>query len=173
MNDEIEVIRGSVIEMNDPDAVAINENHRLFSDSCETAFEYAISCGLLLIAKKDKMRHGDWELWVGLNCDFKIRAAQKYMSVASKAHDGAFIKNPKSIRAALAAYNPPEPKEKEDKPFDWATDTRIKKAVTGLQDLRIAVSILRASDRDASGAEYYLSMFKKAFEKMLADLKDY
>lgn len=56
--------------------------------SCLTAaggaVQYAIRCGELLMRKKAELKHGEFEAWVGANCEFTTRHAQRYMKAASK-----------------------------------------------------------------------------------------
>lgn len=172
MNSEIEVIHAGSIQSNDPDAIAINEQHQMFMDSCETAFEYAYSCGRLLIAKKDTMRHGNWIPWVDLNCDFDITQAWRYMKIASKFARAQNIKNPKSIRQALLAYKPPEQKEKVEQPFDWAQNTRVEAALKGITSIRQCVAMLKSTNKEIGAAKYYLKMIKEACQKIADSIEE-
>ena len=63
-------------------AASINKAHRLAKESAETAVEYAICCGQLLIEKKEKVPHGEWKPWIKKNCEFKYDAAKRYMKAA-------------------------------------------------------------------------------------------
>jgi hypothetical protein len=67
----------------------------------ETLLEYALDCGRLLIAAKDKVEHGQWEPWLKANLpEIHIRTASKWMLIASKAKEIEDIKSAKSVREA-------------------------------------------------------------------------
>jgi hypothetical protein len=62
----------------------VNEAHRLARSSAESAVQYAIRCGELLLAKKAELEHGEFMPWVETNCEFSTRHARRYMEAASK-----------------------------------------------------------------------------------------
>jgi len=69
-------------------ADSINDTHRLAQQSAETAIDYAIACGELLIEMKTTMSHGEWTPWVDANCNFKWSTAKRYMKAATQKATG-------------------------------------------------------------------------------------
>ena len=54
---------------------------KLAKTNAQEAIKVAIECGRLLVEQKSKMNHGDWLPWVGKNCYFTIRTAQRYIKL--------------------------------------------------------------------------------------------
>jgi hypothetical protein len=67
-----------------PTAQNINKAHRLARESAESAVQWAIQCGELLIAKKSELAHGNLHAWIEENCAFALSTAKRYMAAASK-----------------------------------------------------------------------------------------
>lgn len=63
---------------------AINDAHRHARKFAESAIDYAIRCGQLLLEAKDKVKHGEWQQWVSGSCDFNGRQARRYMQAAKR-----------------------------------------------------------------------------------------
>lgn len=63
-------------------AAKINEKHAACTKAMQDGLCYAVEAGKLLIEAKARHEHGGWLRWVGKNCQFKTRLAQKYMQVA-------------------------------------------------------------------------------------------
>jgi len=90
-----------------PTADNINQAHRLAKASAETAVQYAIQCGHLLLAKKADSEHGDFRAWVGKNCSFPQSTATLYMTAARQnANALAFS----SLRSLFPSGREPKPK---------------------------------------------------------------
>lgn len=83
----------------DPYAFEINEAHRLAKESAETAIEYAIRCGKLLVEKKATVPHGEWEDWIKANCTFSCPSARNYMKLAKSENANALAFS--TLREAL------------------------------------------------------------------------
>ena len=61
----------------------INEAHRLFEESAQSAFDHAITAGRFLVQAKAQVAHGEWLDWVGGHCEFTDRRARHYMLMAN------------------------------------------------------------------------------------------
>jgi hypothetical protein len=82
----------------------INEAHRLARQHAESAVQYAIRCGELLMQQKAKLRHGEFGAWVQANCEFSYSSARAYMLAAAKQTDSALAFS--SLREALEHGRP-------------------------------------------------------------------
>jgi hypothetical protein len=138
----------------------------------KSAVERGIEIGDLLIAKKNKMRHGDWIPWVEANCNFVRQRATAFMRLAEANGTREFhLEKVPSIRAALAMIE--EPKEemaKEPKAIDWHLDKRIEELFEHLKQARATILMLRSTNQDSESADYYLKMAK---EHMLETINKY
>lgn len=65
-------------------AAQINEAHRLARQHAESAVQYAIRCGELLMQQKSKLRHGEFQAWIEANCEFAYATAARYMKAAAQ-----------------------------------------------------------------------------------------
>jgi hypothetical protein len=65
-----------------PTAQSINEAHQCAMESAENAVEWAIKCGQLLAAKKEELKHGEFQAWIEKNCKFAYSTASRYMKAA-------------------------------------------------------------------------------------------
>jgi hypothetical protein len=65
-----------------PTAKTINEAHQCAMESAENAVEWAIKCGQLLAAKKEELKHGEFQAWIEKNCKFAYSTASRYMKAA-------------------------------------------------------------------------------------------
>jgi hypothetical protein len=93
-----------------PTAKNINEAHQCARESADNAVEWAVKCGQLLAAKKEQLKHGEWESWVEKNCAFTPRSASAYMKVAAKQAQIGSALPISSIRQALEEDKPkPKP----------------------------------------------------------------
>ena len=54
---------------------------KLAKDKAQEAIKVAIECGKLLVEQRDSMKHGDWLPWLGTNCNFTPRTAQRYIKL--------------------------------------------------------------------------------------------
>lgn len=63
-------------------AKSINEAHQCAMESAENAVEWAIKCGQLLVAKKEELKHGEFQAWIEKNCKFAYSTASRYMKAA-------------------------------------------------------------------------------------------
>ncbi|MGP8165527.1 MAG: DUF3102 domain-containing protein [Steroidobacteraceae bacterium] len=64
-------------------AAEINKEHRLkvLADRCASrhkaiAVQHAIKCGQLLIKQKEKLQHGEFNVWIRAHCNFKRSTPQ-------------------------------------------------------------------------------------------------
>lgn len=91
-------------------AKEINQAHQFAREHADTAIEWAITCGKLLAEKKAQLGHGKFEEWVEQWCEFKPRAARKYMQVAvqSKGQNGTAV--PFSSMSECLGYDKPAAK---------------------------------------------------------------
>ena len=71
-----------------PTAKNINEAHQCARESAENAVEWAIKCGQLLAAKKEELKHGEFQAWVEKNCDFSYSTCNRYMKAGQNSHAG-------------------------------------------------------------------------------------
>ena len=62
----------------------INELHKGVYGGLKTTVEKAIKIGELLTECKEQVKHGEWEQFVRINCDFSEDMAQKYMKAYEK-----------------------------------------------------------------------------------------
>ena len=62
----------------------INSEHKAVCEAAVTATQHAIKCGVLLIAAKSGLPHGQWLPWIKQNCDLSERTTQAYMRLARR-----------------------------------------------------------------------------------------
>ena len=62
----------------------INTAHKAVCEAAVTATQHAIKCGVLLIAAKSGLPHGQWLPWIKENCDLSERTTQAYMRLARR-----------------------------------------------------------------------------------------
>lgn len=60
----------------------INDAHQCATESAENAVEWAIKCGQLLVAKKEELKHGEFQAWIERNCKFAYSTASRYMKAS-------------------------------------------------------------------------------------------
>lgn len=87
------------------EAKRINEEHRLARESAESAIAHAIRCGELLIEQKPRCGHGNFQAWIGANCEFAYETAKRYMKAAIQKGTGV----PFSTLSELYGNQDPEP----------------------------------------------------------------
>lgn len=92
-----------------PTAKEINEAHQFAREHIETAVEWAVKCGSLLARKKSDLKHGEFEDWVEQWCEFKPRAARKYMQIAAETKSQNGIAVPFSSMQQALGYDKPKP----------------------------------------------------------------
>lgn len=63
-------------------AEEINRFHSLAFSKAEEAIDAAKNAGELLLEVKKSLQHGQLQRWIETNCQFSVRQAQRYMSVA-------------------------------------------------------------------------------------------
>lgn len=63
-------------------AEEINRFHSLAFRKAEEAIDAAKNAGELLLEVKKSLQHGQLQRWIEANCQFSVRQAQRYMSVA-------------------------------------------------------------------------------------------
>lgn len=91
----------------------ISAAHMECERSLKAGLENAARVGELLAVAKEAIPHGQWETWVGENCEFSLRTAQTYMRVnrelpaVSKAQRSALL----SIKSAIEVLAEPKPIE--------------------------------------------------------------
>ena len=56
--------------------------HAAVAEAQQSAIKRAIEAGLLLIAAKPRVPHGQWSAWLKANCSFSQRTAENYMRAA-------------------------------------------------------------------------------------------
>jgi hypothetical protein len=59
----------------------MNTLHKEIKEAMETAFQKALRLGELLTCVKATLPHGEYIKWVEKNCNFSIRATQRYMKL--------------------------------------------------------------------------------------------
>jgi hypothetical protein len=69
----------------------INNEHRLAHSCAADAISHAVRCGELLARKKKGVRHGQFQDWVQINCEFKYSTAARYMKAATQISMGVEI----------------------------------------------------------------------------------
>jgi hypothetical protein len=84
------------VSASQPDLLAIslptladraNMEHHAAEDSARSALDHARNAGVLLLAAKDRVEHGDWESWLRVNFRGSQRTAQVYMRIAARWDD--------------------------------------------------------------------------------------
>ena len=127
----------------------INELHKeathhrdLAVGQASMAVQKVIECGMLLIEAQDKVRHGDWLLWLEVYCpDISIRTAQRYICAARKyammSQDAVDFQSVKQLY--IAAGIMPEPVTVEastpPKATDWFRWTvKVESTIPKLSD---------------------------------------
>lgn len=92
-------------------AVQINDLHSKATHAARDAVRYALQAGLMLVAEKEKLTHGEWLPWIERYCDFSARTARDYMALARRKEEveanwqhAADL----SIRAMLASVRRPQ-----------------------------------------------------------------
>ncbi len=79
----------------------INDEYRLAQAGIQTAFEHAITCGILLKEVRTRLVDGEWRGWIDENFEGSERTAQRYIQLADYYHD-----NPKAV-AQLDKHHEP------------------------------------------------------------------
>lgn len=97
----------------------VNEEHRLARQCADFAIEHAIKCGELLAEKKAALKHGEFEPWIEVNCEFSIRSAQAYMKAATQKRRGLRFS---SLKEALGYDKKKEPPVPEEEPEEIYPD---------------------------------------------------
>jgi len=64
------------------DAAPIRQAHKAAVKSSRESLLHAKHCGLLLIAAKKELEHGQWLPWLETQCKIQERTAQRYMKLA-------------------------------------------------------------------------------------------
>ena len=64
---------------------AINDYHYSSEAAYGQACQYAVLCGMELLAAKEQAPHGEWLPWVEKNCEFERTTAFRYMQLADRA----------------------------------------------------------------------------------------
>lgn len=59
-----------------------NQSHAACQAAIRSALEHARACGEALLAAKEAVGHGEFESWVIKNCEFSVRMARNYMTLA-------------------------------------------------------------------------------------------
>jgi len=62
----------------------INKVHLLARSCAETAVEYAIECGRMLLAVKRELPHGQFQSWIEEHCSFGYSTAHLYITAAKR-----------------------------------------------------------------------------------------
>ncbi len=65
-------------------AARINAAHEEVKNSIRRGAEHAIKAGRLLLEAKANVGHGNFLKWIGANCNFRVRTAQLYMTMAEE-----------------------------------------------------------------------------------------
>jgi hypothetical protein len=63
-------------------AKAINEKYSQIVSSLRTTFMRAVEIGELLEQAKDRVGHGNFEVWLGSHCQLSFSTARRYMKLA-------------------------------------------------------------------------------------------
>jgi hypothetical protein len=115
--------RADSVVRDDPETLAkrINACHRQVEITGHQTLKYARDAGRLLLEAKEQVAHGEWQEWVRDNCQFALRTAQAYMSVArrwpeleAKTQRVARL----SLRRAIAELTEPKQLEPEETDVD-------------------------------------------------------
>ncbi len=93
------------LAMHEDAAAEINSVHLLARSHAESAVEFAIQCGQLLIEQKQRLKHGEFIPWIEKHCEFSSMTAQTYMRAAKQKQRGRCF----SSLAGLLSY------ERDDK----------------------------------------------------------
>lgn len=67
--------------MPNPIVAKIKRLHLEASKAVKASLKLEVELGRLLVAEKDKLRHGEFGKWIELNFDFSQRSANHYMNV--------------------------------------------------------------------------------------------
>ena len=65
-------------------AQRIDYEHHAVATALQSALGHAINAGLMLIAAKRQVEHGEWLLWLKAHCCVPARTASHYMRLAQK-----------------------------------------------------------------------------------------
>jgi hypothetical protein len=90
-------------------ATCIRTEHRAVGLATTNMLEHALRAGDALLAAKQQVAEGGWELWVRKHCDLSLRCAQVYMQLAAarpQIEAQAQHAAPHSLRAALKLIGP-------------------------------------------------------------------
>ncbi len=81
-------------------AARINAEHEAVGNALQRGLDHALAAGRLLIeAKKQFTKRGEWLPWLKANCAASVRSAQAYMQVARQAGD-----DPNAQRVAHTSF---------------------------------------------------------------------
>ena len=95
-----------VVQQPPDEAAAINHEHRMARGLAYSAIEHAIECGVLLLAKKQKMPHGEFMPWIEKHCNFKYSTAARYMKAAAQSSTGVEISVTKHLSYLFPSGRP-------------------------------------------------------------------
>jgi Protein of unknown function (DUF3102) len=84
-----------------------NVEHAAYEATQSAAIAHAINAGQALIEAKHRLAHGEWLGWLEANVEFSDRTARIYMRIAANRQR---VANMGSVREAIVALTPPEPK---------------------------------------------------------------
>lgn len=82
----------------------IRAAHDALQRSAEVTAERALSLGTLLVEAKDKVKHGEWSVWLAANTTISDRSARGYMQLARSGAKTATVAEI-GLRASLAALS--------------------------------------------------------------------
>jgi hypothetical protein len=159
----------------------INHEHELFIDSMRGGIEHAVRIGDLLNKQKEKVPHGEWEIWVQMNCSFGVKQSVRYMKIASKASSRSVFENATSIHEAIRLISAADPKpkpaelpepEKENTYFSWFDDERVTETYDNIKKMVAAVSLLKTSKEDRGAAEQILKQWDTALNKVIDKIRE-
>lgn len=171
MTDDITIILNSADE--------INQEHELVINSIRGGLEHACRCGDLLKKQKESMMHGEWLLWIRMNCKFSEWTAQTYMKMASNPRRVTLLEEKRSYRSALKMLAEPKPKPKlttaqKQVMFSWSEDNNIKAMWEGIKSVKKGVLILCVYKRKDRVVSHYLrQMVKKSLENIIQIIDDW
>ena len=177
---EMTILQPGEIEIYDV-VEKINYEHELCVGSMRNSVEHAIRVGELLNEQKEKVPQGEWVIWVNINCDFKIRAAQNYMRIATKAHEHALLDNLNSIKSALhiITQSDPKPKKETQEPeqelaisFSWFNDERVTDVYDSMKKMSATITLLKTAKQDHGAAYQILQQWDNGLNKLIEKIRE-
>jgi hypothetical protein len=177
---EMTILQPGEIEIYDV-VEEINHEHELCVGSMQNSLEHAIRVGELLIQQKEKVNHGDWMVWVKMNCDFQISQANKYMRVFTNYSRGINLESTDSIKGALRIIiaSDPKPKKETQEPeqelaisFSWFNDERVTDVYDAMKKMSATITLLKTAKQDHGAAYQILQQWDNGLNKLIEKIRE-